>query len=115
MVESGWEAHQLNKQSHLIVSTEILTEGMKVQGQSIRPVRYQRMQFLNYNLIKSKVLLPEQEEYLKNLLGSFNGIEPLELIYKHFSEFNDKETKTKNFTLKFKEKLKKIKEKNNVM
>ena len=34
----------------------------------------------------------------------------MELIYKHFSEFKDstkdiKETKTKNFTLKFKEKI----------
>ena len=43
-------------------------------------------------------------------------MEKLELIYKHFSEFKFsefkesivKETKTKNFTLKFKEKLKNL-------
>jgi hypothetical protein len=33
MVESGLEAHQLNKQTHLIESTEILIEGRTVQGQ----------------------------------------------------------------------------------
>jgi hypothetical protein len=70
---------------------------------------------INHDLIKRKVLTPEQEDFLKNLLGSLQSIEKIELVYKHFSEFNDKETKTKNFTLKFKEKLKKIKEKNNVM
>ena len=70
--------------------------------------------FLNHGLIKTKVLNTNQEHYLRNILfslGKENNIEKLELIYKHFSEFKDtniKETKTKNFTLKFKEKLKKI-------
>ena len=71
--------------------------------------------FLNYNLIKTKILTNSQEDFLKNLKNTF-GIEKLELIYKHFSEFKFsefkesivKETKTKNFTLKFKEKLKKF-------
>jgi hypothetical protein len=38
-----------------------------------------------------------------------NELDRLELIYKHFNEFKEitgKEVKTKNFTLKFKEKLK---------
>jgi len=67
--------------------------------------------FLNQSLIKSKVLTEHQECFLKNILGTFNSIEKLELIYKHFSEFKEssiKESKTKNFTLKFKEKLNKL-------
>jgi DNA polymerase III delta prime subunit len=68
--------------------------------------------FLNQDLIKSKTITVNQEHYLKTLLGIFRGdIEKLELIYKYFSEFKDltgKETKTKNFTLKFKEKLNKL-------
>jgi DNA polymerase III delta prime subunit len=66
--------------------------------------------FLNYNLIKTKILTISQEDFLKNLKFTF-GMEKLELIYKHFSEFKEtivKETKTKNFTLKFKEKLNKL-------
>ena len=38
-------------------------------------------------------------------------LEKLELIYKHFSDFKEqiiKEVKTKNFTIKFKEKLNKL-------
>jgi hypothetical protein len=68
--------------------------------------------FLNQDLVKSKTITVNQEHYLKTLLGIFRGdIEKLELIYKYFSEFKDltgKETKTKNFTLKFKEKLNKL-------
>ena len=68
--------------------------------------------FLNQELIKTKNITVNQEQYLKTLLGIFHGdIEKLELIYKYFSEFKDltgKETKTKNFTLKFKEKLNKL-------
>ena len=65
--------------------------------------------FLNYNLIKTKVLTSSQESFLKNIKIKL-GLENMELIYKHFSEFKDstkdiKETKTKNFTLKFKEKI----------
>ena len=67
--------------------------------------------FLNIGLIKTKVLNESQEEFLKNILGSLNekSLEKMELIYKHFSDFYGKETKTKNFTLKFKEKIQKIK------
>lgn len=69
--------------------------------------------FLNHSLIKSKVVTENQSEFLNNILLLFNEskIEKLELIYKHFSEFKDsftKEPKTKNFTLKFKEKLNKL-------
>jgi hypothetical protein len=68
--------------------------------------------FLNQELIKTKNITVNQEQYLKTLLNLFRGdIEKLELIYKYFSEFKDltgKETKTKNFTLKFKEKLNKL-------
>jgi len=70
--------------------------------------------FLNQELVKSKTINVNQEQYLKSLLNVFPGenkIEKLELIYKYFSEFKDltgKETKTKNFTLKFKEKLNKL-------
>jgi DNA polymerase III delta prime subunit len=63
--------------------------------------------FLNSGLIKTKVLKDSQKEFLKNLLLTFS-IEKLEMIYKHFSDFKNTETKTKNFTLKFKEKLKNI-------
>ena len=67
--------------------------------------------FLNQELIKNKNISSSQEGFLKNLLNTFHGdnkIEKLEWIYKYFSEFKDltgKETKTKNFTLKFKERL----------
>ena len=65
---------------------------------------------LNQELVKTKVLNTSQEEFLKNILGSLhqNSFEKLEMIYKHFSDFDGKESKAKNFTLKFKEKLKKI-------
>ena len=72
--------------------------------------------FLNQALVKSKMLSKNQELYLKNILNTFpeNKIEKLELIYKHFIEFKDltcnKEPKTKNFTIKFKEKLNKLNE-----
>ena len=62
---------------------------------------------LNQSLIKTKVLNPNQEEFLEKIVNSTDN---LELIYKHFSDFNDTVTKAKNFTLKFKEKLKKLKE-----
>jgi len=65
--------------------------------------------FLNQSLIKTKTLNALQEKYLKGILLSLNNSpEKLELIYKHFSDFSGKETKTKNFTLKFKEKIKKL-------
>jgi hypothetical protein len=69
--------------------------------------------FLTQELIKTKVLKESQEKFLKNLLNCFpiNKILNLECMYKYFSEFKDltgKETKTKNFTLKFKEKLTKL-------
>jgi hypothetical protein len=63
--------------------------------------------FLNNDLTKIKVLKPHQEDFLRNIKDSMN-IERMELIYKHFSEFNSKETKVKNFTLKFREKLKNL-------
>jgi hypothetical protein len=60
-------------------------------------------------LIKTKVLTEHQLSFIKNIIGSLGGsVEKMELIYKHFSEFNDKELKTKNFTLKFKEKLNRL-------
>jgi hypothetical protein len=64
--------------------------------------------FVNYSLIKTKVLSTVQEEFIMSILTSLNP-EKLELVYKHFSEFKEskgKETKTKSFTLKFKEKIK---------
>jgi len=69
--------------------------------------------FLNQELIKNKNITNLQENFLKNLLNTFpdSKIEKLEYIYKYFSEFKDlgtKEIKTKNFTLKFKEKLNKL-------
>jgi adenine-specific DNA methylase len=62
--------------------------------------------FLNQNLIKSKQLTVNQEEYLKSIIASVKSTEKLELIYKHFSDFSSRELKTKNFTIKFKDKLK---------
>lgn len=65
--------------------------------------------FLNNSLIKTKVLTPHQEDFLKNILSGMESIERMELLYKHFSEFKEKELKTKIFTIKFKEKIKGIK------
>ena len=62
--------------------------------------------FLNQNLIKSKQLTVNQEDYLRSIIGSVKSTEKLELIYKHFSDFSSRELKTKNFTIKFKDKLK---------
>jgi GTPase SAR1 family protein len=63
--------------------------------------------FLNHNLVKTKVLSEHQLGFIKNILGSLGGnVEKMEFIYKHFSEFNDRESKPKVFTLKFKEKIK---------
>jgi hypothetical protein len=87
----------------------------KINESVLRPLEiydiFYIKKFLNQSLIKTKVLNSQQEEFLENIIGSVQSIEKLELVYKHFSEFNEKENKTKNFTLKFKEKLKKIKEK----
>lgn len=66
---------------------------------------------LNQELIKSKNECKDKIEFLQNVMNGFtteNRLEKLELLYKHFSDFKEvtgKETKTKNFTLKFKEKL----------
>jgi hypothetical protein len=63
---------------------------------------------INHEFVKTKTFSKNQEDFIKNVLGSLkNNTEILELIYKHFSEFKEKSVvKTKNFTLKFKEKLK---------
>jgi hypothetical protein len=58
-------------------------------------------------LVKTKNLSNLQEFFLKNIMGSLT-LEKMELLYKHFSDFSGKELKSKNFTLKFKDKLKKI-------
>jgi len=76
---------------------------------SINEILYIK-QFVTYELVKTKILKDSHLEYLKNILGTFqkeSAIHGLELIYKHFSEFKDslKEPKTKNFTIKFKDKL----------
>ena len=78
----------------------------KINSLSIFDILYIK-KFLNHSLVKTKILTVDQELFLKNIIGS-TDIEKLELIYKHFSEFGIKEAKTKNFTLKFKEKIKKI-------
>jgi GTPase SAR1 family protein len=64
--------------------------------------------FLNNSLIKTKILTPQQEDFLKNIKGRMETIERMELLYKHFSEFKEKELKTKIFTIKFKEKINKL-------
>jgi DNA polymerase III delta prime subunit len=63
---------------------------------------------INHEFVKTKTFSKNQEDFIKNVLGSLkNNTEILELIYKHFSEFKETSVvKTKNFTLKFKEKLK---------
>ena len=66
---------------------------------------------LNQELIKGKsVNISLKIEFIQNVLKHLNNeIDRLELIYKHFNDFKEitgKEVKTKNFTLKFKEKLK---------
>ena len=72
---------------------------------------YSIKSILNQELIKSKTLNTSKIEFVKNVMNTFNDnkINKLEMIYKHFYDFKDhtgKEIKTKNFTLKFKEKLK---------
>ena len=63
--------------------------------------------FLNHELVKTKTLSPSQLGFIKNVLSSLGGnIEKMELIYKHFSDFNEIVSKPKNFTIKFKEKIK---------
>jgi hypothetical protein len=66
--------------------------------------------FITTDLIKCKSFNKNQSDFLRNILGTFNSekIEKLELIYKHFNDFKDSTTKSKNFTLKFKEKLNKL-------
>ena len=79
-------------------------------GISIFDIFHVKM-FINHKLIKNKNITPLQENYMKSIITSLkeNGTEKFELIYKHFSEFKDlEETKSRNFTLKFKEKIKKI-------
>jgi hypothetical protein len=63
--------------------------------------------FIKNTLIKSKVFNNNQIEYLRNIINIFddNHIDRLELIYKHFGNFTEVQNKTKNFTIKFKEKL----------
>jgi len=72
---------------------------------------YSIKSILNQELIKSKTLNTSKIEFVKNVMNTFNDnkMNKLEMIYKHFYDFKDhtgKEIKTKNFTLKFKEKLK---------
>ena len=67
--------------------------------------------FINSSLVKSKTFNKNQSDFLRNILGMFssdNKIDKLELIYKHFNDFKDSAPKTKNFTIKFKEKLNKL-------
>ena len=78
-----------------------------VNGLNIYDIFYIKT-FLNQSLIKSKTLNEHQEKFLTNIMGSLRHPERLELLYKHFSDFSGKELKTKNFTLKFKEKLKNL-------
>ena len=64
--------------------------------------------FLTPELIKSKTLTTYKSDYLRNILGLFkeSKIETMELIYKHFNNLiSESDKKTKNFTIKFKEKL----------
>ena len=66
---------------------------------------------INHDLVKDKNEIPKHKsDFIRKLIKS-TSIEKLELIYKHFNEFrilNDKEPKTKIFTIKFKEKLNKL-------
>ena len=80
-----------------------------------RSIKYYYIKkFISRDVIKSKVLSENQLEFLKNIMGTWqtSKLEKLELIYKHFNDFKDpspiKEVKTKNFTIKFKEKLNKL-------
>ena len=62
--------------------------------------------FLNYDLIKSKELSPNQEEYLLKILSLLKyDISLLEIIYKYFNNYFGKKDKNNVFTKKFKEKL----------
>jgi hypothetical protein len=62
--------------------------------------------FLNYDLVKSKELNNNQQEYLLKILSLLNyDISLLEIIYKHFNNYFGKKDKNNIFTKKFKEKL----------
>ena len=98
----------LNNKKILSKINEGLTNSFDIQD------IYIIKRILNQSFIKTKVLQPHQEEFMCNIMESLKStndkrMEKLELIYKHFNEFmNEKELKTKNFTIKFKEKLKKL-------
>ena len=63
--------------------------------------------FLSHDLVKTKTLSPGQLGFINNIISALGGnIEKMELIYKHFSDFNEIVSKPKNFTIKFKEKIK---------
>jgi len=79
----------------------------KINGLAIYDIKIIKKIFTK-DLIKKKTLSKYQEEFFKNLIGTTGGIDKMELIYKHFSEFNDLETKAKNFPVKFKEKISKL-------
>jgi ABC-type iron transport system FetAB ATPase subunit len=66
--------------------------------------------FITNELVKTKIFNKNQNDFLRNILGMFSSdkIEKLELFYKHFNDFKDSTPKTKNFTIKFKEKLEKL-------
>jgi DNA polymerase III delta prime subunit len=85
-----------------------INEATKISDLDIFDI-YTLKTFLNNSLIKTKVLNVYQEDFLKNILGRMESLERMELLYKHFSEFKEKELKTKIFTIKFKEKIKAIK------
>jgi hypothetical protein len=62
--------------------------------------------FLNYDLVKSKELSPNQEEYLLKIMSLLKyEISLLEMIYKYFNNYFGKKDKNNVFTKKFKEKL----------
>ena len=72
---------------------------------------YSIKSILTQEVIKSKVKNDSKINFLKNVMNTFTGdqMNKLELVYKHFYDFKEhplKEIKTKNFTLKFKDKLK---------
>jgi hypothetical protein len=100
-----------NRFNILLNNKKILS---KINTQLVHPFViydiYTIKSILNKELIKSKVNNDSKIEFIKNISRTLGGnTETLELIYKHFNDFkeqNAKEVKTKNFTQKFKEKIK---------
>ena len=102
----------INNRFNILLNNKKIIEKINLNEQNLLTIFdiYYIKKFLTNDLLKSKNFTDSQNDLLKKFLFTFTDsrIEKLELIYKHFNEFKESELKSKNFTIKFKEKLNKI-------